>query len=58
MDGNEYGDLAVGAYESDTVVVFRTRPVVDVNLNHEFVNQYVKIDNAEGGDCPLSSRTW
>lgn len=30
LDGNEYPDLAVGAYDSNKVAVFRTRPVVQV----------------------------
>ncbi|XP_070565217.1 integrin alpha-9-like [Ptychodera flava] len=31
LDGNAYQDIAVGAYLDNTVVVFKTRPVVDVH---------------------------
>lgn len=30
LDGNEYPDLTVGAYDTNKVAVFRTRPVVQV----------------------------
>lgn len=33
LDHNEYPDLAVGAYLSNTAYVFRTRPVVQVDSN-------------------------
>lgn len=32
MDGNEYPDLLVGAYDSDRVVFMRSRPVVQMNV--------------------------
>ena len=31
MDGNGYPDLAVGAYESSKVFLFRARPIIDIN---------------------------
>ncbi|XP_052797287.1 integrin alpha-4-like [Mya arenaria] len=32
IDGNSFPDFAVGAYDSDQTIVFRTRPIVDVNV--------------------------
>ncbi|XP_014088054.2 integrin alpha-PS2 isoform X1 [Bactrocera oleae] len=39
MDGNTYPDLAVGAYASDQVFIFKSRPVAAVNAMTSFVNQ-------------------
>ncbi|XP_067641020.1 integrin alpha-PS2 isoform X2 [Eurosta solidaginis] len=39
MDGNTYPDLAVGAYASDQVYIFKSRPVAAVNAMTSFVNQ-------------------
>ncbi|XP_055384808.1 integrin alpha-PS2 isoform X2 [Condylostylus longicornis] len=36
MDGNLYPDLAVGAYDSDTVFVFKARPVAVVEASTQF----------------------
>lgn len=33
MDENGYPDLAVGAYDSDKVILFQTRPIIDININ-------------------------
>ena len=35
MDGNGYPDLAVGAYESNYVFVFRGRPILDIETSVE-----------------------
>ncbi|KAI1721252.1 integrin alpha domain-containing protein [Ditylenchus destructor] len=56
MDGNNYGELAVGASHSDSVVMFRTRPVVDVVLDNLFPQKHVKIDGV-GKACPANSQT-
>lgn len=56
LDDNHYGELAVGAFGSDAIVLFRTRPVVDVELGHTLLQQYIKIDNQRS--CPTNARTW
>jgi hypothetical protein len=56
LDGNRYGDLVVGAYESNVVVVLRARPVINVDLKHELKQKYIKIDEARG--CGSAYRTW
>lgn len=30
LDNNGYPDLLTGAYESDIVILFRTRPIIDI----------------------------
>ena len=39
IDGNEYPDVVVGSYASDTVIVLRTRPVVKVETSLSSVPQ-------------------
>lgn len=55
LDGNKYGDLVVGAFESDIAIVLRARPVINVNLKHELTQKYIKIDGVRG--CG-SAKTW
>lgn len=57
LDGNGYADLTVGAHESDTVVTFFTRPVIDVSLGHALNDRYVKIDGRTPW-CPRIASTW
>ncbi|EDO48984.1 predicted protein [Nematostella vectensis] len=33
MDGNGYPDLLIGAYTSDSVVLLRSRPIIDINTD-------------------------
>lgn len=30
MDNNGYPDLLVGAYDSDLVILYKTRPIIDI----------------------------
>ncbi|KAJ3645381.1 hypothetical protein Zmor_023047 [Zophobas morio] len=32
MDLNEYPDLLIGAYESDEVILYKTRPIIDISI--------------------------
>ncbi|KAB7504078.1 Integrin alpha-PS2 [Armadillidium nasatum] len=36
LDQNEYPDLAVGAHESNKVIIFRTRPIVSVDASVKY----------------------
>lgn len=50
MDGNTYPDLAVGAYSSDQVFIFKSRPVAAVNAMTQFDSQS-KLINLEERNC-------
>lgn len=56
LDGNEYPDLAVGAYDSNKVAVFRTRPVVQVKSEISFNGRSGIIDLDQQG-CSLQDGT-
>ena len=47
MDFNNHTDLLVGAYESDTVVILRSRPVIDIIT--WFGNKTVRINPSKLG---------
>ena len=47
MDFNNHTDLPVGAYESDTVVILRSRPVIDIVT--WFGNKTVRINPSKLG---------
>ena len=47
MDFNNHTDLLVGAYESDTVVILRARPVIDIVT--WFGNKTVRINPSKLG---------
>lgn len=57
LDGNGYSDLTVGAHQSDTVMTFWTRPVIDISLGHSLADRYVKIDGRTPW-CPRIASTW
>ncbi|KAM7348641.1 integrin subunit alpha inflated isoform 2-T5 [Cochliomyia hominivorax] len=50
MDGNTYPDLAVGAYASDQVFIFKSRPVAAVNAMTSFSSPS-KLINIEEKHC-------
>ncbi|RZF48596.1 hypothetical protein LSTR_LSTR008556, partial [Laodelphax striatellus] len=52
LDNNEYPDLVVGAYDSDTTVFLRARPVVKMKASVEF-NQESKQVILEEKNCTL-----
>ncbi|XP_046389663.1 integrin alpha-PS2 isoform X2 [Ischnura elegans] len=56
LDDNEYPDLVVGAYESDTAVYFRTRPVVSMDVKLNFSSESKQI-SLEEKDCILRDYT-
>lgn len=46
LDGNDYPDMAAGAYLSDTAFFFRSRPVVKVDARLQFLttNKQIVLD--------------
>ncbi|KAL9878702.1 integrin subunit alpha inflated isoform 2-T8 [Glossina fuscipes fuscipes] len=50
MDGNTYPDLAVGAYASDQVYIFKSRPVAAVNAMTSFLSPS-KLINLDEKSC-------
>lgn len=52
MDGNSYPDLAVGAYGSDQVFIFKSRPVAAVNAETSFASAS-KLISLEDRSCQL-----
>ncbi|KAH9499228.1 hypothetical protein Btru_004483 [Bulinus truncatus] len=45
VDSNHYGDFAVGAFQSNKVVLLRTRSVVDLNASLETSSNIVNLKN-------------
>ncbi|XP_017056150.1 integrin alpha-PS2 isoform X2 [Drosophila ficusphila] len=54
MDGNTYPDLAVGAYSSDQVFIFKSRPVAAVNAETSFASNS-KLISLDDRSCQLTS---
>ncbi|XP_017872108.1 PREDICTED: integrin alpha-PS2 isoform X1 [Drosophila arizonae] len=52
MDGNTYPDLAVGAYASDQVFIFKSRPVAAVNAETVFASAS-KLISLDDRTCQL-----
>ncbi|EDV46418.1 integrin alpha-PS2 isoform X1 [Drosophila erecta] len=52
MDGNTYPDLAVGAYSSDQVFIFKSRPVAAVNAETSFATNS-KLISLDDRSCQL-----
>lgn len=52
MDGNTYPDLAVGAYGSDQVFIFKSRPVAAVNAETNF-DSASKLISLDDRSCQL-----
>lgn len=59
MDENGYPDLLVGAYESDTVLMYRGRVIIDINTNIT-ENELKNIDPSKQRCLtdPRSNTTW
>ncbi|XP_046557298.1 integrin alpha-3-like [Haliotis rubra] len=52
VDGNNYPDIAVGAYLSDSAVILRTRPIVDLHANVTTDPQLIIKDRS---NCPAGT---
>ncbi|XP_070139070.1 integrin alpha-PS2 isoform X2 [Drosophila bipectinata] len=52
MDGNTYPDLAVGAYSSDQVFIFKARPVAAVDASTSFASSS-KLISLDDRSCQL-----
>ncbi|XP_076639854.1 integrin subunit alpha inflated isoform X2 [Colletes latitarsis] len=53
LDGNHYPDLVVGAYESGTAILFRSRPVIKMDSYVSF-DQESKLISLDDRNCTLS----
>ncbi|CAG9824822.1 unnamed protein product [Phaedon cochleariae] len=52
MDNNGYPDLLVGAFESDLVLLFKTRPIIDIKI--DIISNELKNINATKRGCIAS----
>ncbi|XP_072944283.1 integrin alpha-PS2 isoform X2 [Epargyreus clarus] len=56
LDNNNYTDLAVGAYKSDSVIFFKSRPVVKVSADVKFMGES-KLISLDEKRCRLANGT-
>lgn len=59
MDNNGYPDLLTGAYNSDMVILFRTRPIIDIKIKisgKELVN--INTNKKGCASDVTSNNTW
>lgn len=59
MDNNGYPDLLVGAYESEKVLLFKARPIIDIKIS--ITSDELKNINYTKKGCPAdrnSNYTW
>ncbi|XP_065350923.1 integrin alpha-4-like [Cloeon dipterum] len=47
MDKNGFADIAIGSYKSGHVVILRTKPVVNLEVNLTFTNERVPVNETE-----------
>lgn len=55
LDGNDYPDLAVGAYDSSSALFFRARPVIKMEAYAQFLltPKLISLDKNESKNCAL-----
>lgn len=61
MDLNNYPDLVVGAYESDLVAFYRTRPIINILIKIRNDEEMKKINATKKGckiDPNNTNNTW
>lgn len=59
LDNNGYPDLLTGAYASDMVILFRTRPIIDINIEVTGSEMQNIVNSKKGcASEPLSPHTW
>ena len=60
LDGNDYPDLLVGAYDDSSVYLIRSRPIIGILTRVELKDNLTDIDpNGQGCDkYPDTSEVW
>lgn len=59
MDNNGYPDLLVGAYSEDLILLYKTRPIIDIEITIK--SDELKHINTSKPGCnadPHSNSTW